>query len=317
MALYLTEADVDALLPMAVALEAVEEAFRQMGQGKATNQPRRRVRAQGSALHVMAAALPAAGMMGLKAYTTSASGARFRFLLYDATTGELLAMMEADRLGQRRTGAASGVATKFLARPDAASIALIGTGWQAESQLEAVCAVRPPREVRVFGRDVERRRSFSERMSGVIGHEVRPVASAREAVEGAGIVITATTSGTPVFDGEWLAPGAHVNAIGSNSLIKPEIDVATARRAGLIVVDSRDHVPIECGDLLEPLERGVIRTESLRELAEVVAGAHPGRTSPEQITLFKSHGLALEDVAVGAQVYAAAKAAGRGQPLPS
>jgi ornithine cyclodeaminase/alanine dehydrogenase-like protein (mu-crystallin family) len=313
--LFLTEADVDALLPMSVALDAVEDVFREMGQGRATNQPRRRVRAPGGVLHVMSAALPSAAMLGLKAYTTTRSGARFHFLLYDATSGELLAMMEANRLGQRRTGAASGVATKYLARPDAVTVALIGTGWQAESQIEAVCAVRPPLEVRVFGRDADRRRAFCERMSAALGRELRPVDTPREAVEGADIVITATSSATPVFEGAWLAPGVHINAMGSNSLLKAEIDVATVRRADLIVVDARDHVPLEGGDLLEPLERGVIVPEALRELAEVVAGHHPGRTFADEITLFKSHGLALEDVAVAARVYAAAKAAGVGQPL--
>jgi ornithine cyclodeaminase/alanine dehydrogenase-like protein (mu-crystallin family) len=267
-------------------------------------------------LHLMAAALPGAGVMGFKAYTTFPGRVRFHFLLYDAQTGELLAVMEADRLGQRRTGAASGVATKHLARADAAVVALIGAGWQAESQLEAVCAARPPREVRVFSRDAARRQTFSERMSAALQREIRPVASAREAVEGADVVITATSAHTPVFDGEWLKPGTHVNAMGSNSLLKREIDLTTVRRSDVIVVDARDHVALESGDLLEPLERGIIYPEALRELGEVVAGRCAGRASPEQITLFKSHGLALEDVAVAARVYEAARAAGAGQPLP-
>jgi alanine dehydrogenase len=316
MALFLTEAEVGELLPMPVAMAAVEEALRQIGEGRATNLPRRRVRAPRGLLHLMAAALPGAGVMGFKAYTTFPGRVRFHFLLYDALTGELLAVMEADRLGQRRTGAASGVATKHLARADAAIVALIGAGWQAESQLEAVCLARPPREVRVFSRDAARRQAFCERMSASLAREIRPAASAREAVEGADVVITATGSATPVFEGKWLKPGSHVNVMGSNYLLKREIDLTTLRRSDVVVVDARDHVALESGDLLEALERGVIYPEALRELGEVVAGRCAGRTAPEQITLFKSHGLALEDVAAAARVYEAARAAGVGQPLP-
>lgn len=316
MAIYLTEEQVEALLPMATALEAVEEALLQAAQGEATNLPRRRLRARRGMLHWMGAALPGAGVLGYKAYTTFPSGVRFLFFLHDAQSGELLAVMEANRLGQRRTGAASGVATKHLSRHDAGVVALLGAGWQAEAQLEAVCAVRPPREARVFSRDAGRRKSFAERMSAALKREVRPVESARQAVEGADIVITATSSATPVFDGEWLSPGAHVNAIGSNSLLKREIDLTTVRRSDVIVVDARDHVPLEGGDLLEALERGLLYPEALRELGEVIAGRRSGRTAPEQITLFKSHGLALEDVAVGARIFEAARAAGIGQALP-
>jgi ornithine cyclodeaminase/alanine dehydrogenase-like protein (mu-crystallin family) len=316
MAILLTEAEVERLLPMPVALDAVEAAFLRAGRGEATNQPRRRVRARRGMLHWMGAALPEEGVLGYKAYTTFPGRVRFHFFLHDAGTGELLAVMEADRLGQRRTGAASGVATKYLAREDAGVVACLGAGWQAESQLEAVCLARPPHEARVFSRDPERRRAFCERMGAALGIEVRPVESARAAVEGAQIVITATSAAQPVLEGEWLSPGAHVNAMGSNSLLKREIDLETVRVSDLVVVDARDHIPLESGDLLEALERGVLYPEAIRELGEVVAGRQVGRASPEQITLFKSHGLALEDVAAGARVYEAAKAAGIGQPLP-
>jgi ornithine cyclodeaminase/alanine dehydrogenase-like protein (mu-crystallin family) len=267
-------------------------------------------------LHWMGAALPEEGVLGYKAYTTFPGRVRFHFFLYDAGSGELLAVMEADRLGQRRTGAASGVATKFMARDDAGVVACLGAGWQAESQLEAVCLARPPRETRVFSRDPERRHAFCVRMSAALATEVRPAESARAAVEGADIVITATSGAQPVLEGAWLSPGAHLNVMGSNSLLKREIDLETVRRSDVVVVDARDHVPLESGDLLEALERGVLYPEAIAELGEVVAGRRSGRSLPAQITLFKSHGLALEDVAVGARVYQAARAAGLGQPLP-
>jgi alanine dehydrogenase len=157
MALLLSEAEVTMLLPMALALEAVEDAFRAQGEGKLTNKPRVRLSVPGGVLHVMPAALPEARVMGLKSYATVRGGAKFVVLLFSVETGSLLAVIEADKLGQMRTGAASGVATKYLARPDADRVGCYGTGWQARSQLEAVCAVRRVREVRVYGRDAERR----------------------------------------------------------------------------------------------------------------------------------------------------------------
>jgi ornithine cyclodeaminase/alanine dehydrogenase-like protein (mu-crystallin family) len=312
MPLYLTEDDVAELLPMRVAMEQVEEAFRQLGAGRATNQPRRRVHSPKGILHVMFAAQPEAGVMGLKAYTTFASGTRFHVLLYDAANGDLLALIEANRLGQIRTGAATGVATRYLARAEAAVGAVIGTGYQARTQVEAICYSRRFDEVRCYGRDPERRQAFCQEMSARLGVWVMPAESARAAVEGADVVVTMTSAARPVLEGSWLKAGAHVNAAGSNSLLKSEIDEEMVRRAGLVVVDALDAVPLEAGDLLAPLEKGILYRERLRALGEVVSGACAGRTSEEEITLFKSHGLAIEDVAVAAHVYQAALAEGRG-----
>jgi alanine dehydrogenase len=316
LALFLMEEEVERLLPMSVALEAVEEAFRELGAGRATNRPRRRLATPGGLLHLMPAALPSRRALGFKAYTTFAGGARFHFFLYDSETGELVAVMQADRLGQRRTGAASGVATRHLARPEAAALALFGSGWQARSQLEAVCAMRPIREARIFSRAPETRERFCAEMGDQVSAALRPVPSPAAALEGADIVVTATGSREPVFDGSLLRPGMHLNVVGSNSLLKREVDTETLRRADRIVVDSRDCVPLEGGDLLAALERGELLPEALQDLGPVVAGLAPGRQSPEQITLFKSHGLAIEDVAVAARVYEAARAAGLGQEIP-
>jgi ornithine cyclodeaminase/alanine dehydrogenase-like protein (mu-crystallin family) len=315
-ALLLTEADVTALLTMPLALEAVEEAFRWQGEGRLTSRPRVRLPVPGGLLHVMPAAVPPARAMGLKAYATVRGQARFVVLLFSADTGALDAVIEADRLGQVRTGAASGVATRHLARPDADRVGCYGTGWQARSQLEAVCAVRPVREVRAYGRDGERRRRFAAEMTAGLGVPVTPVDRPEDAARGASIVVTITSARTPVLEGRWLEPGVHVNAAGSNALQRAELDVEAVARAGLVVTDSLEQARLECGDLVEPLARGVLTWEAVRELGEVVAGRHPGRRGPDEITLFESQGVALEDVAVAARLVPLARAGGVGLEIP-
>jgi alanine dehydrogenase len=312
MPLYLTEADVARLATMADAMAAVEGCFRRQGEGTATHEPRRRVRAPKGMLHVMSAADPGAGVLGLKAYITFAGGARFHLLLYSAEDGALLAMMEANRLGQLRTGAASGVATKFLARADASVAAVFGSGYQAETQVEALAHARTLSEVRVYSRDPARRKAFADGLCARLGLWVLPAESPEAALDGADIVATATSSTRPVFDGTLLQPGVHVNAAGSNSLLKREIDDTAVSRADVVAVDSLAAVPLESGDLLSPLQKGLVYPEKLVELGRVVAGLHPGRTDDAQITLFKSHGIALEDIALAAVVYRKATEQGMG-----
>jgi ornithine cyclodeaminase/alanine dehydrogenase-like protein (mu-crystallin family) len=316
MALLLNESEVTMLLPMSLALEVVEEVFRWQGEGKLTNRPRVRLPVPGGLLHVMPAALPEARVMGLKAYATVRGGAKFVVLLFSAESGSLLAVIEADKLGQTRTGAASGVATRHLAREDADRVGCYGTGWQARSQLEAVCAVRRVREVRVYGRDPERRARFVEEMGPALGVSVVGVDRPEVAARGASILITITSSRTPVLEGRWIEPGTHVNAAGSNGLQRAEIDVEAVRRSRLVVTDSIEQARLECGDLVAALEQGVIRWEDVHELGAVVAGRHPGRTDAEAITLFESQGVAMEDVAVAARLVARARERGVGTELP-
>ncbi len=316
MALFLTEADVEALLPMSVALEAVEDVFRWQGEGKLTNRPRVRLPVPGGLLHVMPAAVPETKVMGLKAYSTLRSGNTFVVLLFSTETGGLLAMIEADRLGQTRTGAASGVATKYLAWPDADVVGCYGTGWQARSQLQAVCGVRRIREARVYGRDPERRARFAEEMRGTLGIPVTPVAEPEAVARNVPILVTITGSRTPVLEGRWIAPGTHVNAAGSNHLQRAELDVEAVRRADLIVTDSLEQARLECGDLVAALEQKVIAWEAVHELGEVVAGRRPGREGRDQVTLFESQGVAMEDVAVAARVVARAREQGVGREIP-
>jgi len=314
MALLLTEADVDRLFTMQDALEAVEIAFRHLAEGKAVNQPRRRVRLPGGFLHLMAGADWDLGVTGFKAYTTART-AHFVVNLYDARSGELLAVMEADRLGQVRTGAATGVATKYMARPDARVLALIGAGKQARTQAEAVCAVRPIQEVRVYSRTPEHRESFAREMEPRLGVPIRPVDSAESAVRGADIVVTITNSREPVLQGTWLEPGTHINAAGSNHWMRREVDEETLRRADLIVVDDRENARLECGELIWAVERGVLLWEGVQELRDVVAGRVPGRPSPSAITLFESQGLAIEDLTSAWLIYRKALEQGVGQRI--
>jgi alanine dehydrogenase len=302
MPLLLTEVEVDSLLDMPSTLDAVESVLRAQAEGRATNRARRRVALPGAGLNVMFAGAPDIGALGLKAYTVSRRGARFYTMLFDAEGGELLSIMRSDRLGQLRTGAASGVATRHLARDDASSLGIYGTGWQAESQLEAVAAVRDLDRVIVHSRSEDGRKDFAVRMGERIGMEVETTASPEEAAA-QDIVVTVTSSKEPVLRGEWLRPGAHVNAAGSNFLFKSEIDRDVVRRASFVCVDSREELGLEAGDLLLPLETGVILPEAVYELGQVIAGHLPGRRGPEDITLFASQGLALEDMAAARIVY--------------
>ncbi len=315
MALLLKEHHVFELLDMPTAIAAVEQALSDQAEGAATNRPRYRVATPTSQLHVMAAGDRRMGVYGLKVYTASRKGARFLVLLYESETGDLLAMMEADRLGQMRTGAASGVATKHMSRSDAATVGVFGTGWQAESQSMAVCAVRAIKAIRVYSRSQERRENFARKMAALLGVEVAPVDTPEEAVVDQSIIITATTSREPVFDGKLVSPGAHINAVGSNFLSKSEIDVETIRRASIIAVDSIEQSKIEAGDLMPAVERGVIQWESVTELGRVVAGHVRGRASDDDITIFKSNGIALEDIAVALEVYNRARERGAGEEV--
>ena len=305
--LLLTEADVRQLLTMPVAIEAVEAGLRKLALDEADNVSRARCRTDHVMMHVMAAAAKSVGYLGYKVYTTSKQGARFHVGLFDGRTGELLALVEADYLGQMRTGAASGVATRHLANPDAARVGCYGAGKQARTQIMAVCAVRPVRRVMVYSRSAENRRRFAEDMSRECGVEVVPADRPEDAARGQEIIITATAATEPVLRGEWIERGAHLNVIGSNFLSKAEIDVAAVRRATRVVVDSKEQAKLEAGDFVPAIDAGVLHWAEVVELGAVLVGKTPGRGSPSDVTLFKSIGLAIEDVVTAGRVYEAAK----------
>src|SRR6202171_4270513 len=265
MTLLLTEADVRSLLTMPIALEIVEESLRQQGHAELILHPRRRVKLPDNALlHYMAAADPVHGYIGMKLYTVARGVARFVIPLFRSTTGEMAALIEADSLGQIRTGAATGVATKYLANANARIAGIIGTGYQARTQLEAVAAVRRLERVRAFGRDPERRAQFCREMTARIGVEVEPVDSGEKAVRGADIVVTATSAMKIVLEGPWLSPGVHVNAIGANWAQKRELDEAAVNRADVIVVDSIEQAKMEAGDLILSFGNDATRWDAVR-----------------------------------------------------
>jgi alanine dehydrogenase len=317
MTLLLTEADVRSLLTMPIALEIVEESLRQQGNGELVLQPRRRLKLPDNALlHYMAAGDPVRGYIGMKLYTAVRGVARFVVPLFRSTTGEMAALIEADALGQLRTGAASGVATKYLANANAQTACIIGTGYQARTQLEAVAAVRRLQRVRAFGRDPERREKFCREMSERIGIAVEPMNSSEEAAHGADIIVTATSATKVVLEDAWLAPGMHINAMGANWPQKRELDAAAVGRASKIVVDSIEQSKMEAGDLIQAFGEDQSRWNAVQELSEIVAGKAPGRSSADQITLFKSNGIATWDLAAAVRVYEMAVASDMGKTIP-
>ena len=306
--LLLNEEDVRHLLTMEMALEAVEAVLRKQALEEAHNIPRARCQTDHIMLHIMAASAKTLGVVGYKSYTTSRKGAQFHVGLYDGKTGELKALIQADYLGQVRTGAASGVATQYMARPEAAEVGLFGSGKQARTQLQAVCKVRRVNRVQVYSPHEERRRHFCAEMEDIVGCEVQPVPRPELAAQDKDIVITATSSREPVLYGDWLSEGTHLNVIGSNFFTKAEVDVVAVRRCENIVVDSKDQARMEAGDFAQALEDGSIHWSDIHELGQVIVGRYPGRAHPQDVTMFKSLGIALEDIAVAARVYEKAMA---------
>ena len=315
MALFLTENDVKQVLTVTMALEAVESAHRDLALGQAQDTPRARTRLPQTVLHILQGALPAQGVLGYKAYTSNRSGNRFLVHLFDAATGSLLALIEADYMGMIRTGAASGVAARWLARPDAKVAGVFGAGWQAEGHVQAICAALPLERVKVCSRKADKLAAFCARMSEATGVVVAP-ASAEETVRDSDLVGTVTTAAQPLFETDWLAPGVHINAAGSNALIRQELSEATLRRASLLAVDAVPTALTEAGDLLPLLEKGRLYSRQLVELGDIIVGSHAGRTDAEQVTVFESQGLAIQDLAVGLRVLAAARERGLGIELP-
>jgi alanine dehydrogenase len=309
MPLYLRESDVEKLLSPEDAVEAVEGCFQRLAAGQVENRPRFRLGLTGGLLNVMAAADLELGIAGLKTYAGFPDGARFVVTLFAVDRPEVLALIEADRLGQRRTGAASAVAARYLAKPGARSLGLIGTGWQAESQLECMRVVLPNLErIVAYSRDEKRLAAFCKRFG------VEPGEYNRDAAE-QDVVVTATSSKDPVLRGEWLPPGALVCAMGANRIESRELDNAVLERADFVCCDSKEQARIEAGDLAEPVERGVLDWLEVHELSEVVSGEVTGRATDDDIVLFKSIGIAAEDLAVGSLVYERARERGIGVEL--
>jgi alanine dehydrogenase len=307
--IYLTEADVEVLLTPADAVEIVEECFRRIARGAVENAPRRRLRLEEGRLADMAASDLELGTAGGKLYAATPEGVVFVVVIFDAKVPELLGVIEADHLGRLRTGAASGVAARYLARSGARTLGVIGCGRQAETQVACIRAALPSIErVVAYCRTPESLAAFCERTGA------EPAESHRE-VAAQDVVVTITTARDPVVRGEWLRPGALVIAVGANVPSSRELDNAVLERASFVCCDSREQARLESGDLIEPVEAGVLDWLEVHELHEVVSGELPGRAAEEDIVVFKSNGLAAWDVAIGTQALRRARERDIGTPV--
>ena len=314
-AIYITEAEVARLVTVKDAIATLEELFATWGQPSTWNIPRRRAPLPGGAFNLMGASYGAKNVYGLKAYA-GMKGGQFHTLLYSSTDGKLKAVIEADLFGQLRTGAASGLATRLLANPDAQTLGMIGVGRQSRTQAIAVCAVRPIKRVLVFARTAESREAYARTLEKELGVEVRAAHSAEACVSEANVVVTITKSAVPVFRGEWLTKGTHVNVAGANSGDRREVDGETVLRSAIKVTDHIEQAMLEAGEFRDLVAANKLKWSDVRELGELVMGNLQGRKSSSDITLFKSLGIALEDVAFGELVYQRALAAGVGKPMP-
>jgi alanine dehydrogenase len=307
--LYLTESEVAELLTPADALEAVEACFRRLAAGEVENVPRQRSRFEDGALAVMWAVDQGLGLAGVKTYAAGAANSTFVVVLFETETQTAVAVLEADKLGQLRTGAASGVAAKYLAREGASSLGVIGCGWQARSQVSSIREALPSIEsVVAYCRTEQRLEEFCKEVGAEPGESHRDPAEQD-------VVVTVTPSKDPVLRGEWLQPGALVCAVGANDPRRRELDNVVLERAAFVCCDSVEDAKRESGDLIEPVEVGVLDWLEVHELQEVVAGELPGRQAPDDIVLFKSNGLAAWDVAIGAVAVERARERGVGREL--
>ena len=322
MILFLSEHDVESALPMSECIRVVEDAFRDHANRDTLLVPRISQQLPGSAgaFRIMSAVLPKLSCFGLKTLTGS-PGRRlpdevyFAILLFEIRTGALRAVISANHLTGVRTGAASGVAAKYLARNDASTIGLFGAGAQARYQVEALCAVRAIERVKIFAPDHEKAIAFASEMGRSLGLEAYAVRFPRDAVRQCGLVVTATTAKEPVLDGAWIEDGTHISGVGSNTPTKRELDSVCFQRSQ-VIVDCMEQAIEEAGDLKAALESGSIaRGDISADLGEIVGGSAQGRTSDQQITLFKSVGIAIEDIAAAAFVYDRAVDLGLGTQL--
>lgn len=303
MVLYLNEDEVKQLIGMRESIDVLRDTFNQQGLNNVINNPRQRVRTGKSMLHYLAGALPHLGVMGYKAYTSSREGLKFRVFLHNIDDGSLLSVMDGNYMGMIRTGAVTGLATSYMSREDSTVLGVFGTGFQAEGQINAVCEVRNIGKIKIYGRNEERKNSFCNNMADQLSADVIPVNDPDEVVEGSDIIVTATTSSSPVFEGKLLRDGTHINAIGGNFLFKREIDEKTVNASRIIAVESVEQCKIESGELVASAEKGKIFWDQIIELGDIVSGSINGRYDENDITLFKSVGIAIEDICIAKCLY--------------
>ncbi len=312
MTLFLKDEDVAQCVTMDAMLEAIESMQGQYGDGQAHNMTRQKIIAESGMLSVMGGGLFHQGLLGVKTYTVVKGSYSFQVSLYDADTGELLCYTQANRLGQLRTGATTGVAVKHLANPGNATVGIIGTGGQAPTQLEAVSKVRGIKKIKAFSRTQERREEFARRMTDAMGVEVSAAATNEEAVRDCDIVVCIATTMEPVVAGAWLKNGSTVIGAGPTTWRAREVDEATIARAGKLVVDSTEQATLEAGDLCSAVDKGLLQWSKVHELRHVVSGAVTGRDSKDQVVYAKIMGTGVADVAAAKLAYDSAKAKGLG-----
>ena len=316
-AIYIDEHTASKLLTMDDALSLVEESFSSFAKGKAYNMTRQRMRIRKGALHMLPGAVPYKNVIGFKAYTSFRAGLIFKVHLYDAENGSPLAIIDANEIGRLRTGAATGIATKYMAKKESSTVFIFGGGFQAEAQLEAVFKTTKINKVYVATRKIENAINFAEKMSHCFGIEVIPTQNIAEDLPKADIIITITTAVKPLFEHTMLNPnGVHINGAGSNALIRAEVPEKTIEVAEVLAVDSKDVAAIECGDILPSLEKGRLHWNEIVELGEITAGFRPGRLTDNGITIFQSQGMGLQDIMCAEFIYRKAVAENLGKSLP-
>lgn len=318
MTLFIDERCIAGLLDMEDALSAMEEVFREQGRGNVINVPRLRAPLKGGVLRITAGVLSYRGLYGVKVSSTAVFGrnAGRMFCLYREETGELCAVVQVFGMGALRTGAASGIATKYMSNPEAQVLGVVGSGRQARTQVDAVCGIRRITEVRVYSPTKENRERFCREIAEAHGLRACAVDTPEAAVRGSEIIVSATVSEKPVVLGQWLSPGAHINAIGANYEHRRELDTEAVKTAAFIAVDDPEQARYEATDLVEPVKEGVLSWDRVHSLANVVSGRLKPRAFPSDITLFKSLGVAIEDVALAARAYEKALAQKVGVELP-
>ena len=315
MALFLKDEDVAQCVTMDAMLEAIESMQRQYGDGQAHNMTRRKIIADSGMLSVMGGGLFHQGLLGVKTYTVVKGAYSFQVSLYDANTGELLLYTQANRLGQLRTGATTGVAVKHLANPGDATVGIIGTGGQAPTQLEALSKVRGIKKIKAYSRTQERREEFARRMTDTMGVKVSAATSNEDAVRDCDIVLCIAATMDPVVEAAWLKDGSTLIGAGPTTWRAREVDEAVITRAGKLIVDSTEQAAIEAGDLCSAVDKGIIQWSKVHELRHVVSGAVTGRDSNDQVVYAKIMGTGVADVAAAKLAYDSAKAAGLGTEM--
>lgn len=315
MALFLRDEDVAQCVTMDAMLASIENMQRRYGQGEAYNLGRRKIIADSGMLSVMGGGLFFEGVLGVKTYTVVRGSYSFQVSLYDATSGKLLCYTQANRLGQLRTGATTGVAVKHLSNGGPVKVGIIGTGGQAPTQLQAVAGVRDLSEVLAFSRNAERRAEFAARMTDTLGVPVKAADTNEMAIRDCDIVIGIAATMEPVIQGDWLMPGVTIIGAGPTTWRAAEVDEKTLSRSDKLFVDSLDQAPIEAGDIAAAVDKGLLNWSQLSELRHAVCGAISGRDNNQQIVYAKLMGTGVADVAAAKLAYDSAKEQGLGTEI--